>query len=157
MASRRKGPLRAYRIADRRRPIFDGTGARVYGARWNSPGREVIYASASYGCALLERLVHAGIGAVPRNQSSIIIEIPAIDIEEVDENEVPGWERADFIVARAYGDSWLIGKRSAVLLVPSIVARGDRNVLINPAHPDFGKITGSDPKPVIWDKRLFER
>lgn len=157
MASRRKGPLRAYRIADRRHPIFDGTGARVHGARWNSPGREVIYASASYGCAMLEQLVHAGIGAVPKSQASIVIEVPAIDIEEVCEADLPGWDRADFVVARRYGDLWLVERRTAVLLVPSIVARGDRNVLLNRKHPDFRNISFSDPEPVIWDRRLFEK
>lgn len=155
MVSRRKGPLRAYRIADKRHPIFDGTGARIYGARWNSPGREVIYASASYGCAMLERLVHAGIGAVPRNQTSVLIEIPKIYIEEVGEDDVRGWDHADFVASRGYGDLWVAEKRSAVLLVPSIVARGERNVLINPAHPDFRKIRCGDPELVIWDERLF--
>ncbi len=155
MVSRRKGPLRAYRIADRRHPIFDGSGARIFGARWNSPGREVIYASASYGCAMLERLVHAGIGAVPRNQASVLIEIPNIAIEEVGEDDVPGWDRADFIASRTCGDLWMAEKRSAVLLVPSIVARGDHNVLINPAHPDYRKIRCGNPERVIWDERLF--
>lgn len=157
MVSRRKGPLRAWRIADKRHPIFDGTGARIYGARWNSPGREVIYASASYGCAILERLVHAGIGAVPRNQASVLIEIPKIDIEEVGQDDVRGWDHADFVASRAYGDLWVAEKRSAVLLVPSIVARGDLNVLINPAHPDFRKIRCGEPELVIWDVRLFRK
>ncbi|MBX4893189.1 hypothetical protein HJA79_26840 [Rhizobium bangladeshense] len=46
-------------------------------------------------------------------------------------------------------------KRSAILLVPSVVARVDRNVLINPAHPEFASITASLHEPVFWDRRLF--
>src|ERR1039458_10207855 len=42
MASPRSGPLRAFRIADMRHPIFDGSGAMLYGARWNSPGRATL-------------------------------------------------------------------------------------------------------------------
>jgi RES domain-containing protein len=48
-------------------------------------------------------------------------------------------------------------KRTAVLVVPSVVARPDCNVLINPTHPDFRKITQSKPEPVVWDRRLFHR
>ena len=45
--------MRAFRIADRRHPIFDGTGAKLTGGRWNSPGRPVIYAAETFAGALL--------------------------------------------------------------------------------------------------------
>jgi RES domain-containing protein len=156
MACRRKGPLRAWRIADIRHPIYDGTGALLYGARWNSPGHAVIYASASYACAMLERLAHSGTGGIPKSHHCIIIDIPAVHIEEITASDVPGWDRADFTGSRAYGDRWLLEKRTAVLVVPSVVARGDCNVLIHAAHADFRKITHTRPDPVIWDRRLFQ-
>ena len=68
MAFRLEEPLRAYRIADSRRPIFDGTGAAALGGRWNSPGRRVIYASETCAGALLEKLAHTNIGRVPNSQ-----------------------------------------------------------------------------------------
>jgi len=157
MAFRRKGPLRAWRIADNRHPMYDGTGAMVWGARWNSPGHPVIYASASYACAMLERLAHAGIGSIPKHQHAITIDIPAIDIEEITAADVPGWDLPDMSASRAYGDGWLREKRAAVLVVPSVVARAERNVLIHPAHPDFRRITHAPPEPVVWDRRLFYR
>src|ERR1035441_563037 len=83
MASRRSGPLPAFRIADMRHPIFDGIGAMLHGARWNSPGRRVIYAAETYSGALLEILVHAS-GNVPKSQGYIEIQIPAaLSIERV--------------------------------------------------------------------------
>ena len=45
--------MEAYRIADSRHPIFDPTGAALYGGRWNSVGKRVIYASVSFAAALL--------------------------------------------------------------------------------------------------------
>ena len=69
-------PERAIRIADGRYPLVDGTGAFLQGARWNSPGRRVIYASESYAGALLETLVHSRIGKLPRHHMWIEIEIP---------------------------------------------------------------------------------
>jgi RES domain-containing protein len=156
MVCRRKGPLRAWRIADIRHPIYGGTGALLYGARWNSQGHAVIYASASYACAMLERLAHAGIGSIPKSQHWITINIPAIDIEEITTSDIPGWDQPDNSASRAYGDRWLLEKRTAVLVVPSVVARGDCNVLINPAHPDFHKIAHTRAEPVVWDRRLFQ-
>ncbi|MGB3635214.1 MAG: RES domain-containing protein, partial [Rubrobacteraceae bacterium] len=37
---------------------FSGEGARIYGGRWNSKGRAVVYSSESNALAVLEQLVH---------------------------------------------------------------------------------------------------
>ena len=44
--------------------------------------------------------------------------------------------------------------RSAILIVPSVVARMERNVLINPAHVDAARIRPGLEVPVTWDARL---
>src|SRR5271165_3570176 len=155
MASRRSGPLRAFRIADMRHTIFDGSGAMLHGARWNSPGRRVIYAAETYAGALLEILVHAS-GSVPRNQGYIEIRIPAgLSIEEVTPDDVPHWDSPSFEVAQASGNRWYDDRRTPVLIVPSVVTLVERNVLINPEHPDFARITASPPLPLHWDARLW--
>ncbi len=117
----------------------------------------VIYASRSYAGAMLEGLAHAGIGRVPRTQVVVEIAIAeALTIEHRDESSLPaGWNDADLRVARAFGDAWIRELRAAVLVVPSVVARREGNVLINPRHPDFGHIVASAPEPVVWDARLF--
>ena len=46
--------VRAERSAD----AFTGEGARLYGGRWNSPGKAVIYTSEHQATAVLEILVH---------------------------------------------------------------------------------------------------
>lgn len=157
MAFHYKGPFIAYRIADKRHPIFDGTGAALYGARWNSQGFSVIYAAASYAGAMLEMLAHSGrLGAIPRSHQSVKIEIPdSIEIEELKGDDLPGWNFPDLVESQKYGDEWIQEKRTVVLVVPSVIAPEERNVLINPVHPDFKEITVSPPKDVIWDPRLF--
>ena len=156
MAFLREGPLVAWRIADRRHPVFSGEGAALFGGRWNSRGQRVIYASASYAGAMLEMLVHAGIGKLPKNQGSIRIDIPpTVTVEEIEATDVPGWDQEDVTAPRAYGDAWVKSARSCVLLVPSIVARHENNVLINVAHPDFHRLKVGPPEPVDWDRRLF--
>jgi RES domain-containing protein len=151
--------MRAFRIADRRFPIFDGTGARLVGGRWNSPGRGVIYAAETFSGAVLEILVHSSLGRVPKTHAVVEIMIPdEIPIETVAAEAVPGWAAADQIASRNFGDQWLEERRTAVLLVPNAVTGGrERNILLNPGHPEFQRITASAPQQVIWDERLFGR
>ena len=58
-------------------------------------------------------------------------------------------------VNKSFGEHWCKQQRSAILLVPSVVARLDRNALINPAHPEFPTIQASLHEPVYWDRGLF--
>ena len=41
---------------------FDGEGARVWGGRWHSAGRAVVYTSATTSLGLLEKMVHTDEG-----------------------------------------------------------------------------------------------
>ncbi|HWI11730.1 MAG TPA: RES domain-containing protein [Burkholderiaceae bacterium] len=159
-AARRQAPAQswqAWRIADGRFDPFSPVGASLVGGRWNSPGLGVIYASRSYAGAMLECLAHAGIGRVPRTHVAVEIAIAeALAVERHDESSLPaGWDHADLRVARAFGDTWIRELRTAVLVVPSVVARREGNVLINPRHPHFSGIIAGAPEPVVWDARLF--
>ena len=149
----------AWRIADGRFDPFSPVGASLVGGRWNSPGLGVIYACRTYAGALLECLAHAGIGRVPRTHVAVRVSIPAaVKVEQHDEYSLPaGWDHADLRVARAFGDAWIRECQTAVLVVPSVVARREGNVLLNPLHPDFKKIVAASPEAVVWDARLFGR
>jgi RES domain-containing protein len=149
--------MQAFRIADRRFPIFDGTGARLVGGRWNSPGKPLIYAAETFAGALLEVLVHSNLGRVPKTHAVVEITIPdSVAMERVSVATLRQWNAEDLIMSRAFGDQWLTEQRSAVLLVPSTVTHGrENNVLINPEHPDFTHIMAGKPQDVQWDKRLF--
>jgi RES domain-containing protein len=156
MASRRSGPVRAYRIADRRHPLFDGMGAFLNGGRWTSKGGRVIHAAETYAGALLEMLVHTNLRRIPRTHCWIEIEAPETLVEEVHAESVPEWTAPGFVTSRAFGDLWYKERRSAVLLAPSMVTNGvEHSVLINQEHPDFGRIGVSEPRAVVWDARLF--
>lgn len=150
--------MRAFRIADRRFPIFDGAGARRAGGRWSSPGRAVIYCTETFAGAVLEVLVHSNLGRIPKLHAVVEIMIPGeIPIETLVPAVLPGWDAEDQITSRAFGDRWLQEMRTPVLLVPSLVTRGrEHNVLLNPEHPAFASITASEPQEVAWDARLFQ-
>lgn len=157
MASPPRGPLRAFRIADRRHPLFDGTGSFLHGSRWTSKGKRVIYAAETYAGALLEILVHSNLGYPPRSHAWIEILIPdEVSVERVTPEEVPGWDGPDMLASREFGDRWHIERRSAVLRVPSVVTGGvEHNILIHQDHADLRLIRASEQREVQWDRRLF--
>lgn len=115
----------------------------------------MIYTSEHYSTAMLEKLVH-GSGSLPPNQHYIEITLPnGLSYEVLNPAHLPGWDDAVPAVSKMYGETWQQARRSVILLVPSVVARVDRNILINPDHPEFPKVTHSLEQPVWWDARLF--
>jgi RES domain-containing protein len=149
--------LTGYRIGDPSGtyPIFDATGSTLAPGRWNTPGSPMIYSSEHFATALLEKLVH-GSGRLPPNQHYVEITIPAgLSYEVLSEPSLPGWDSMPATVSKPFGEKWCSERRSVILIVPSVVARPENNILLNPAHPQFPAIKASLHKPVYWDHRLF--
>jgi RES domain-containing protein len=146
-----------FRLAKRRYPVYDGSGAALEGARWNSPGRVLIYASEHYATTILEKLVHAGRTQLPGAHHAAAIDIPDdLPLEVFDPDAVSGWDAEESAAARGYGDQWHAAGRTAVLVVPSIPGQPvERNFVINPAHPDAARIRVGPSFDVVWDGRLF--
>lgn len=146
--------MKFYRLHRRRHDPLDGTGAARVGGRWNPLGVPMVYASCAYEGALLEQLVHAGIGLLPTERvvSRIVLpddcQVPTLDVERN-----PDWR--DEIRSREIGKAWVDSMRSLALIVPSFVARPwGRNVVINPRHPDFGRVGVAEVVDVVWDPRV---
>jgi RES domain-containing protein len=151
-------PMRTFRIGDPHGlfPIYSGKGAALTEGRWHEKGQEVIYSSEHYSLAMLEKLVHYS-GVMPPNQHFIEISIPrGTSYEVVTKDSLPDWHSRDGHASRAFGSSWFSNSRSALLIVPSRVAREERNVLVNPHHPDASAISSGLETPVWWDERLFD-
>ncbi len=149
--------LTAFRIGDPEGayPIYDSEGARLYPGRWNTRASPVIYTSEHYSTAMLEKLVHAN-AVLPPNQHYVRITIPNATSYEVFATAAhPGWDGRDEGLCKTFGDAWYSERRSALLLVPSLPARLERNILINPLHPDAAGIVHDLPEPVWWDARLY--
>ena len=149
--------MRAYRIGDPagQFPVWSTEGAKRVCGRWHEAGAEVIYASESYSTAMLEKLAHWN-GALPSNQHFVEITIPkGTSYEVVTADVVPDWFKAGAEAARRFGQAWYAENRSTILIVPSVVARMERNVVINCRHADFAGLTVGLEIPVWWDHRLF--
>lgn len=149
--------LKAYRIGDPdgEFPIWDDGGARLASGRWHEAGATVIYASKHYSTAMLEKLVHYE-GEMPKGQHFIEITVPnGTSYEVVNPDLIEGWSSLDGEAARRFGRQWYNEARSAILIVPSVVARMEQNIIFNTAHEDFAAVTTGLETPIWWDERLF--
>ncbi|MGE3076616.1 MAG: RES family NAD+ phosphorylase [Dehalococcoidia bacterium] len=139
---------------------FSGEGAKISGGRWNSPGSHCVYTSVNRALAVLEVIVHAAGYSPSRPYGIASAAIPDnLTMEIVETSGLPlGWDRVPANLAiQAIGDDWLRRASTAVLVVPSVLVPGERNFLLNPGHPDFGRIQVNDMMPLILDRRLFLR
>lgn len=136
-------------------PIFDATGSTIAPGRWNTAGNPSIYTSQHYSTAMLEKLVR-GSGRLPPNQHYIKITVPrGLTYEVFSPPALPDWDRMPATVSKVFGEQWCLEKRSVILIVPSVVAWLDNNILINPAHSEFPNLETGLHQPVFWDHRLF--
>jgi RES domain-containing protein len=150
--------LTAWRIfkAIHRRTAFTGQGARLFGGRWNRRGIPLIYTSATVSLAALELL--ANLDSVEVLGEFLVCDVKFDDrlIQRVNLNDLPkNWrESRAKSVLRANGTRWATAAESAVLQIPSVVVPAESNFLINPNHPDFGRIAIGRPRRFEFDRRL---
>lgn len=160
-------PLTCWRITEAIyvNTAFEGIGAQINGGRWNPRGQPVAYCAGSLALAVLESRVHQRNEFPKAEFCAIECRIPAdIDVEELDASALPsGWNRLDKIPAstREFGRLWLEQQRTLALTVPSAILpeytwnMADRNILINPRHPDFPRLRAGTAMPFAFDPRLF--
>jgi RES domain-containing protein len=137
-----------WRICRRAFADLSGEGARLYGGRWNSPGRPVVYAAEAAALAVLEVRVHLDLdwSLLPADYVLMAIDLSPLAIESLE--EAPD-------VPVAYGDAWLESRRSAVLGVPSVLVRESRNLLVNVAHPEASRASIASIRSFSFDERLW--
>jgi len=149
---------RAWRIVKEKHSAtaFDGEGAWLFGGRWNSRGTRLVYTSATLSLAALESLVHLN-PPVAFKYVAIPIEFDEALVETVAAAGLPAdWTEEPPPPSTAkIGDLWVKESRSAVLELSSVIIPAEPNYLLNPAHPDFKKITIGKPVPFSFDPRLL--
>jgi RES domain-containing protein len=90
----------------------------------------------------------------------ITINIPDdIMISEILVKDLPlGWKAFPLTtITQKIGDQFILQGKYLVMKVPSAVVPGDFNYLINPRHPEFGRIEIIIREPYEFDDRFFNR
>lgn len=149
--------MEVYRFANRRY-IGDltGTGAKLYGGRWNHKGLAALYTSSTISLSLLEVLVHALSLEQLESLSLLKLHIPKTlesSLRELN-NLKPHWYE-DQEYSRFIGSEFLQNRNVLILKFPSAVVTEEYNYLLNPLHSDFDKLEIVSTTNYKFDQRLY--
>ncbi|MCF6361540.1 MAG: RES family NAD+ phosphorylase [Cyclobacteriaceae bacterium] len=132
---------------------LSGTGAMLYGGRWNKKGIRMLYTSESLSLAVLEVIANLSSSKL-KNLYCVELDLPDnLDIETVKRLHKQ-WNLFPYT-----GDTVKIGSRfvkqgGLCLKVPSAIVPTEHNYLLNPLHDDFYKIRVRDARPFLLDQRI---
>lgn len=104
--------------------------------------------------SMLELLVHVDKEDVSTGQRLLSFDIP--DDANVNLATLPvGWDPLAYsATVCAIDDDWIAAASSLSLRAPRAVARHERNVLVNPAHPRIGDLLQVANEDLVLDLRL---
>ena len=130
---------------------LSGIGGEFARGRWHEKGQRITYLASSRSLAMLEAMVHFEENDLPPDFQLLEVEAP----DDLATAHWPGGLTGDLEATRRWGSAWLSANETALASVPSAVAPGDMNWLLNPAHRDASRIqiVGAVRHP--WDRRLF--
>ena len=131
---------------------FSGAGAAQYPGRWNGAGVPVVYAACSIALGVLELLVHAKSRAALDER--FVLFRGAADPDLVFNPDLPA--KLPKSESRRIGNEWVQRSNHPILEAPSIIT-GEPNYVLNPNHPDFGKIEIGESELFRFDPRILER
>jgi RES domain-containing protein len=135
---------------------ISGTGAKLYGGRWNSKGIAMLYTAQHVSLAVLEMLVNNQFKDFSIPLSLLTISIPDnIHANEIKLTKLKNNWNEDISYSKFMGNEFVKSMTNLYLQVPSAVIQEEYNLLINPLHKDFKKVKIIETKAFRTDKRLF--
>ena len=116
-----------------------GTGAKLFGGRWNPVGRPCIYTSEHISLALLEKYVHAENRENMKRIALLRIELPddPSQIFHVNTTKMKANWADDIAYSQWLGEQILQDLSVVAFTVPSAIVPSERNVIVNPFAKSF--------------------
>ena len=133
---------------------ISGSGAFHYGGRWNNPGTYMLYTAENNVLAAFEVALRVPLDHISKNYVMIPIEIP--DSAKILEPALPSQWHMKIETTRNIGESFVKGRTTLLLKVPSALISDSFNYLINPSHPSMKEVSVLEARPILFDKRLME-
>jgi RES domain-containing protein len=120
---------------------LDGRGAELHGSRYAAAGLPLVSLASEAGLAVLIALRYqpADLSQAERDYVLGWTEVDAVPIR------VP--ELADEAAIRIWVQAWLAGQASLLAALPSKVLPEADVVLLNPQHPDAGRVPSLTTRP----------
>lgn len=137
---------------------LSGTGAKLYGGRWNEQGTAVVYFASSRAMAIMELLVHLSGNDLDRDYTLAVFDVPDDKIEQVAIKDLPNnWKEYEAeSLLKAIGNQFITDGSKLVLKVPSVLVEEENNILMNPNHEDADKVKLISKRIFKFDRRLKE-
>ncbi len=134
---------------------LSGSGAALFGGRWNKKGVPVLYTGESKEIALLETIVHTPPMLVP-DFVILTLEIPDHFITEIKIEDLPkNW--LDYpapSVLTEIGSEWVRAGETVALKVPSCIIHSAHNYILNCRHADYCMVKLIEVKDFKFDSRF---
>ena len=129
---------------------LDGSGGLYAAGRWHELGKPVVYFGASPAIVVLEKLAHIDPGVLP---GDLLLGRFEGDVSVEELGEFPDIQ--DTAKTRARGTAFLESRKACVLRVPSRVVAEEFNFVVNPVHPEAGRIRLAASRAFVFDGRLL--
>lgn len=137
---------------------LSGTGAKLFGGRWNTIGIEALYASTSISLAMVELFVHKQV-----YDDVMDMYLVEIDLEikkataAIDKKKLKKDWKSDYDYCQYIGTEFLHTDSNFCLQVPSAIIEEEDNIILNPRCSNFKQlVTQVKVKPYYFDVRLFK-
>lgn len=147
-----------YRLVGCNYADLSGTGSRLFGGRWNSEGKAMVYLTSSRSLGLVEALAHLDPTNLPIDYCMMTIEAPdnilTIDLKALPEN---WYEFPEPNTVKQFGNDFLQENKYLLLKVPSAIVQEEFNYLMNPLHPKAKEVKVLSTHPFHFDPRLTSR
>lgn len=150
----------AYRLAAKAYiDDLSGSGAKLFGGRWNPAGCPCIYASQNLSLALLEKYVHAEFRESMERLALLRIDIPDDDnlVFHVDDQQLKKNWINDISYSQWIGEQILSDPEIIAFTAPSAIVPSERNVILNPSAHKIGDIRFLPLADFSTDLRLLTR
>ena len=131
-----------------------GTGAFLYGGRWNRPGSYLLYTAENNVLAAFEVALRVPLEHISKEYIMVPIEVP--DLAEILETTLPRQWYGKTDLTQEAGENFIREGKALAMKVPSALISDSYNILINPRHPMHGRVKVHPPRPILFDKRLTE-
>jgi RES domain-containing protein len=146
-----------YRISRAVYADLSGNGSRLYGGRWNSEGKPMVYLASSRSLAVLEALAHLSPTNIPDDLCMMIVDVPDDSIADLDIKSLPAYwnDFPEQNILKQMGNRFLAERKALLLKVPSAIVNEEYNYLLNPLHPKAIEAKVVSQKRFGFDARLM--
>ena len=135
---------------------LSGTGAKLFGGRWNSIGIPVLYTTENISLAVLEILVRTDINHIPLHYFLIKLDVPdSADSTVINKTKLKKEWKADAGYTQWIGNEFIKSNKTLILKLPSAIVDEEHNFILNTNHTDFKKVKATSLKKFSFDKRLY--